>query len=320
MAAPFASRLLGARCYSGLLPATIRTQQDDIVVPTPGDLDFLEQELLVNRLNYIHGWLWMVGRPIPPRPLHYQFVLRREVILTEQMELHLTWDRKRILIKPISSFLLDPDFWKDHLSNSQQDPNNGRRQKIAACARGFLFSYCALVSRESDFNIARTYGLMPADIQWKDWKTWSKEVLAHCPYSTLNRRFWYGELRLGRLNTIYRYSQGHVINGYTRVSSYRVYGEFFTQNFTTLAGILGYVVIVLTAMQVGLATDRLQPSSAFQSVSYGFTVFAIIGPLVASILIVGAFLVMFISNWISTKRYEKVRFRVMGVDPNNIVQ
>ncbi|KAM7209827.1 hypothetical protein V8F06_014790 [Rhypophila decipiens] len=40
-----------------------------------------------------------------------------------------------------------------------------------------------------------------------------------------------------------------------------------------------FVALVLTAMQVGLATERLQGNAAFQQASYGFTIFAILGPL-----------------------------------------
>ncbi|GAB1311990.1 hypothetical protein MFIFM68171_02200 [Madurella fahalii] len=39
-------------------------------------------------------------------------------------------------------------------------------------------------------------------------------------------------------------------------------------------------------MQVGLATERLQGNTAFQQASYGFTIFAILGPLCAFGLVV----------------------------------
>jgi hypothetical protein len=42
-----------------------------------------------------------------------------------------------------------------------------------------------------------------------------------------------------------------------------------------------FVVLVLTAMQVGLATERLQSNAAFQQASYGFAIFAILGPMCA---------------------------------------
>ncbi|KAI1385836.1 uncharacterized protein F4822DRAFT_414280 [Hypoxylon trugodes] len=52
-----------------------------------------------------------------------------------------------------------------------------------------------------------------------------------------------------------------------------------------------FIALVLTAMQVGLATDRLKYDERFQQASYGFTVFAILGPLGAfGLAVLGALL------------------------------
>lgn len=40
-----------------------------------------------------------------------------------------------------------------------------------------------------------------------------------------------------------------------------------------------FIALILTAMQAGLAIERLQKSPAFVRASYGFTVFAILGPI-----------------------------------------
>ena len=47
-----------------------------------------------------------------------------------------------------------------------------------------------------------------------------------------------------------------------------------------------FVVLVVTVMQVGLATERLKDDAAFQQASYSFTVFAILGPICAFGLVV----------------------------------
>ena len=39
---------------------------------------------------------------------------------------------------------------------------------------------------------------------------------------------------------------------------------------------MGYILLVLTAMQVALSTDMLRESAAFQAASSGFTLFAIL--------------------------------------------
>lgn len=74
---------------------------------------------------------------------------------------------------------------------------------------------------------------------------------------------------------------------------------FFRDNFTWLASILANVVVVLTAMQVdamqvGLATEVLGRSDSFQPASYGFTIFSIVGSLVAVAMVIVVFLIIFV--------------------------
>ncbi len=78
---------------------------------------------------------------------------------------------------------------------------------------------------------------------------------------------------------------------------------------------LAYVAIVLTAMQVGLATDQLAHNGAFQNASYGLTVASMLGPLIGVAVVVCGVVVLVVSNWMATKRYERRRFREMGVEP-----
>lgn len=302
-----------------LLPATARDKKHDLFVPSlpAQDLLFLENELSVERLNAIHASLWVAGRPMPARHLGYQLVLSREILLTEEMGLHLVWGSKGIYIKPLPKFLLAQDFWAANLAARSTDtPELGAlRQKLNACARGFLYSYCSLISYESDFDLAKAFKLLPRDIEWIDWRKWVDEVLAHCPYSTLNPRFWYGELRLGRLNKIYRFKKGQIVGGYSRVGLPSTYSELLRDNFGILAAILGYAVIVLAAMQVGLATIHLGASSAFQNASWGFTVFSIVAPLAAVGVILLVLIVMMLWNWDATLSFEKMRSDSIGTSP-----
>lgn len=93
------------------------------------------------------------------------------------------------------------------------------------------------------------------------------------------------------------------------MSHWQQYGAFFQNNFAWLASATIYIAIVLTAIQVGLATKTLADNDAFQSASYGFTVFSILGPLAAAGLIVLVFCYMFIDNWTATVAYRKRRQR-----------
>lgn len=105
----------------------------------------------------------------------------------------------------------------------------------------------------------------------------AKQLLHSRMLGNVNKRYRFGELRLQRLNWIYRliflryrsYSQWH-----------RTYGEFFGHNLATMASVVGYVALLLTSMQVGLATERLKDDGRFNQASYEFTVFAILAPLI----------------------------------------
>ncbi|KAI0872744.1 hypothetical protein GGS24DRAFT_423579 [Hypoxylon argillaceum] len=306
--APFTSHVLGEpkehQDFTPHLPAAHRTKKDHIVVPQT-DADFLGDELLVKRINAVQDWLWTCGRPMPPRPLHYQVVIRREIIVTESSELHLIWSNNRIFVKPLPSWLLDPLFWASHILQDDE---------LARCARGFLFSYTALISYESDFRLAQEKGLVPSSLTWEGWKGVVKEVLQNHDMAMVNPRYWYGELRLGRLNLVYRL-KGSVYRGYSKVSGHSSYADLIADNVAVLATVLGYVVIILTSLQVGLGVDQLVENTAFINFSYGFTIFSIIAPPIAGFGIFLFILAIFISNWLVTDKYEARRFREMGVEP-----
>ncbi|KAH8164619.1 hypothetical protein CIB48_g3611 [Xylaria polymorpha] len=252
---PFSTQVLGEPAeqqdFASHLPASHRTKRDHIITPQ-ADANFLGSELLVDRINSVQDWLWMCGRPMPPRPLHYQVVISREITITETPELHLLWSNHRIFLKPLPSWLLDPAFWKSHLL---QDAS------LARCARGFLYSYTALIAYPSDFRLAQEKGLLPSSLTWDGWKCVVKEVLQNHDMALVNPRYWYGELRLGRINKVYRL-KGFVFRGYSKVGGHTVYADLIADNFAVLASLLGYVVIVLTSLQVGLGVDELIENTA----------------------------------------------------------
>lgn len=131
-------------------------------------------------------------------------LLGRNIVLTQNMELHLVWAKMGIFIKPIPVYLLDPDFWAAHLvpSASTETKDEARQDRLFRCALGFLFSYTALIAYESDFDMAQSAGLLPSSLSWPAWKTICSQFLPHHSYASLNPRYWYGELRLSRLNKL----------------------------------------------------------------------------------------------------------------------
>ncbi|KAK5998900.1 hypothetical protein PT974_01284 [Cladobotryum mycophilum] len=305
-----------------LLPASFREDNDKLI---PGSRDISEcikHELDLDRLTTIIDWLWLVGRPMPPRPLYHQLLISREPFLTQRMDMHLVWIKGKIFLKPIPRFLFEPQFWMDHLSCK---PNcectmalNARkasgirafhqerpcpRRKLRKRALGFLFSYTGLIAYESDLQVAKDKRLVPSDLTWPKWRIFVEELLAEDLFRNIDARFIYGELRLSRLNLIY-FFRG--LRPYMKF--WNRYGDFFGANFTVLASATVYMAIVLTAIQVGLTLDRLQNNASFLSASYGFTVFAILGPLVFLGCVLMMFLYLIVYNLVQTLRYSKKRF------------
>ncbi|KAI6080517.1 hypothetical protein F4821DRAFT_273792 [Hypoxylon rubiginosum] len=248
---PFSIRLLKSAVYDptdtseptdtqlrSLLPASYRIT-DNLVRPKLDNLTYLEKELSVGRLNALVKWLWVAGRPMPPRPLHHQLLLGRDVVITEQMDLHLVWAPGRIFPKPLLPFLLEPRFCRDQLAS---------REATSRSALGFLFSYAGLICYESDFWIAKEKYLLPHQVEWVAWRDFIWELGTEHIYTKVDIRFLYGELRLGRLNILYCLSQGAILRGY--LSHWQQNKDFFHDNFKWLASATVYIATVLMAMQV----------------------------------------------------------------------
>ena len=216
------------------------------------------------------------------RPLHRQRMMGREIVLVEQTDLHLTWSGHRIFIKPLPLFLLDYGFWKENICVNQE---------LHARACGILLSYVWLVCEPSDLKVAIDANLLPFALQWHHWVTLVEDVIQHIDVENLgavNKRYQYGELRLTRLNKIYRLAPKfrfkHFMRGYQ--SQDTIYSTFFQRKFAWLLIIFIYIDIMLNSAQVGLATNRLGRSLAFQRISFGLTMLFMFLP-VAIITLIG---------------------------------
>lgn len=282
----------------------------------------IEKELDIERLDRVFSWLWVAGRPMPPRPLHHQLLLSRELFVTERMDMHLVWTTGRMFLKPMPRFLLVPQFWTDYLSCvpdcrcskeiNSPGVNKACHWRLWKRALGFLFSYAALIMHETDFLIAKEKHLLPPELQWREWRVIVDQLDTEHIYSRIDRRFLYGELRLSRLNKIYCFSQ-HSTRGY--MTRWHQYKGFLQDNFAWLASATVYIAILLSALQLGLATDALQGNAAFQSASYGFTILSILGPLIGICFVLIAFGYVFVSNWVATVVYGRERLQNLKAPP-----
>lgn len=177
-------------------------------------------------------------------------------------------------------------------------------------ALGFLFTYAALLSFESDFVIAKERGLLPNDFdisQWAKWKEFVEETITPSVYRDIHRRFHYGELRLGRLNAIYLFTRfGYYMNQWPNYSS------FLRDQLGWLATTTIYIALVLTAMQLGLATNQLKANALYMTAAYGFSVFAILGPLISGGIILLALVILVAINWKFQKGKSAKRFKCIN--------
>ncbi|KAF4760999.1 hypothetical protein HAV15_007886 [Penicillium sp. str.  len=305
---PFTTEILGSSPASSTdengFPACFRGHDNTMRLPTNHTDDFLASELSLKRLEVLDKHLWLAGEKRSAWPLHYHTLIGRKILITEQMDLHLLWANDgRMFVKPLPRFLLETNFWSENLScldscrckDGQMATNMNRtedsaiqalpecpRRRLHKCAMGFLYTYVCLVSYESDFRIANEHHLLPSRfdgsaVTWENWKVFVREILNQYHKDDTHPRFHRAELRLSRLNNVHRFTQFPLLEPYLR--DRRNFGSLFSDNITWLATATVFVVLVLTAMQVGLATDQLKNSKRFMAASEGFTVFAILGPI-----------------------------------------
>ncbi|OQE44672.1 hypothetical protein PENCOP_c002G06118 [Penicillium coprophilum] len=267
------------------LPTISRNKAHDVFLVADDVHEYLERDLDHSRLNKIHGHLWMAGRPLNARPIHRQKMMGFDIILTEQADLHLLKFSSKIFIKPLPDYLLNFQFWETYLCKSEN---------LHKSACGILLSYVWLICSPLDLNLAHKLDLLPSEITWLWWKSFVAEFILHVDPNVLdkvNKRYHFGELRLGRINSIYsiRFFFTHFIRGY--LYGYNRYAVFFQRNFAWILIVLVYSSLVLTAMQVGATIPPLNTNTAFLRASYGFSAFSIIT--VAAI--VGSVGVMFVT-------------------------
>lgn len=251
------------------LPTITRTADQQVFLVAKDVEGFLRNDLNISRLNSIHGYLWMAGRPLNARPLQRQKMMGMEIVLTEQLDLHLLHFSQRLLVKPLPEYLLNYGFWEKYLCESKE---------LHKTACGLLLSYVWLICSPPDLKLAHDLGLVPLDREWSWWKTFVADFYEHIDVNALdqvNQRFHFGELRLGRINSIYRirFFFTHSIRGY--LYGYNRYTVFLNRKFAWLLGVFVYFSLVLSAMQVGSIVPPLNDNRVFQRATYGFVIFSI---------------------------------------------
>ncbi|KAI9159101.1 N-acetyltransferase [Paramyrothecium foliicola] len=284
-----------------VLPHSIR--HNDHLLRTRDDIQlFLKRELLTPKLDAIHRWIWLAGLPKPARPLHRQNLLQRTVQVTENPDEHLVWHEGCIFVKPLPEYLFDHEFWTSELIFDST---------LHKSACGLLLSYAWLIAHKSDFRVARDLSLLPVEVDYDYWSDFIASVLGHIDQATLQQvgsRYHYGELRLSRLNSLYRIgaagiSTHNLVYGF--MASSARYNTFFARNFGWIFIIFVYMSIVLSALQVALGIDRLGDNLQFHHFAYGISMLSMGFVATAVVLVFLVWWLLFWFHLLSTAQYNK---------------
>ena len=281
----------------GQPPSAAAPQQQQPIPtgPNTSPTDKLISDLSMTELNDIHHHLWIAGSHGNISPLHHQRVLLRTIIPSEQARLHLVWYDRIIYIKPL------PDCTIIRTRNNNDDYSSDEKTTDpSGSVSGFLRSYCALIRYPVDLAIAQDLHLVSRAVGWDAWLAWREDVLADTD-GHVNKRYQYGELRLHRLDLIYRFT----CRGLTYFTVHRTYETYFAQYFSLFAAAFAFVAIVLAAMQVLVAIPALLAAQGtgiavvpefVMVTSYRFCVAVLMGTCLCFGYVVTVFFLMFFYN------------------------
>jgi hypothetical protein len=164
-------------------------------------------------------------------------------------------------------------------------------------------------------------GLIPESISWEDWVGFVQIVAANLDYQNLhsvNVRYRRGELRLGRVNWIYRLcSQTRHNCGFFRRHhfNYYTYESFVERNLTCMTTVVVYVTLILTAMQVGLAENSLKGDDRLNAASYVFTIFSIVVPLFVVVVVLAVTIFAVLKNWMYVRFAQEAKLGRTHIGP-----
>jgi hypothetical protein len=286
-----------------IFPAAVRGNRTTPTIMPAQDMErFLAAELRTPKLDKLHDYLWLAGLPLPARPLQRQRMMGREIFLTERADEHLVWHQTKLLLKPLPEFLLCHAFWTERLCSDAA---------LHRSAIGLLLSYVWLIGHKSDFDLSQKMKLIPEEVGWPHWTAFMKDFLDNIDLDSLvqvDRRYQYGELRLSRLNSMTRFlpfmwSRENFVGGYISTSMW--YQAFFERNFSWLLAVFVFISVILSAMQVGLATEQLNGSPPFVNLSYGAALLVIAAVFLAVGIMWVVWCVLFWYHLLSTIVFNK---------------
>lgn len=234
-------------------------------------------------------------------PLHRQRVKDRQVVITENADLHLVWVDDKIFIKPLPPYLLSYAFWAmflQPLGNTLPDDYILRQRVVAPAALGFLRTYRYLIRHESDFNIAKKECLIPQNATWVD-VCYFTSSLSTIQDADVSGRYVYGEVRLSRLNFYANFPRQVLLS--QTLPTVRLFGQLFTPIlfvfglFSVISSVIPSAIQVATGAY-SLVSDE-ESWSKFWYIYRWFSVFSLLLILIISTVLAVLFIYISVGEW-----------------------
>lgn len=271
--------------------------------------EYLACEFVTPLLDRMKPHLWLLATQSSSHvsPLHQQIVRGREIVTTEDPELHLVWAGSHVYIKPLPLFLLSYAFWHHYLQPSSGNfGEQDETRRLFKAATGYLRTWHHLIRHKSDYKIAQDRHLIPEELTWTGFAAFITPVGALSD-ERVSPRYHFGELRLSRLNF---WAKIFLRRWQFRKASW-AYADYFARFYAPILFVFALVGVVLSAMQVGLAA---RPSwTSFVAVSAWFSVLSLLLASTITMLFLFALLVMTMREFVfalqdrSRKRHETDR-------------
>jgi len=166
-------------------------------------------------------------------------------------------------------------------------------------------------------QLAQEYNLITSNLDYRAWTEFTRTTLSILDpddFDTMEKRFRYGELRLNRLDTIYRYSPqdlsiSSMLQGFPHALT-ESYVPYMDQ-YNNAVSAFGIIVIILSAFNLSLSAHSKSPDPDLQQAAYGFAISA----MVLCALLTGIFIVLPLISSLATiygslltrKRLSKTR-------------
>ncbi|KEY71971.1 hypothetical protein S7711_07117 [Stachybotrys chartarum IBT 7711] len=232
----------------------------------------LGRELTTPKLDAMLPYLWLVATPRSTHvsSLTNQLVRGREIVVTEDPELHIVWLHSRIFIKPIPPFLFSHALWEVYLGPASSPSfHSSETDKLRRAALGYMRSYYHLIQHESDYRLAQEVRLIPLEIGFPQFMAFI-DHFGSIPDSAVSPRYIYGQLRLTRLNTWALPALGK----WQFQKVHWQYADIFAQFYAPILLAFAFLSVVLTAMQVAA---QVRPAwEEFASVAAWFSVLCLL--------------------------------------------